>query len=108
MSVVFVRAALAVCLLCGVGVTDAAAALVIWSQKPGAAGCLSMIGFCERGEDLDGASSVAVSPDGQNAYVAAGESDAVAIFDREPSPTPRPDTASPILSALGLSLILRR
>jgi hypothetical protein len=44
------RAALAaVCLLSGVAVADAAAAPGDLVQKPGAAGCLSIIGFCDRG-----------------------------------------------------------
>ena len=82
-AVVSVSAALALCLLGGVGVADAAAATGDLVQKPGAAGCLSVIGFCDRGEALDGARSIAVSPDGQNAYVAAADSDAVAVFDRD-------------------------
>ena len=63
--------AVAVCLLSGVGVADAAAATGDLVQKPGAAGCLSMIGFCERGVALDGAESITVSPDGTSAYVAS-------------------------------------
>jgi DNA-binding beta-propeller fold protein YncE len=74
--------ALAMCVLSGVGVADAAAATGDLVQKPGAAGCLSLIGFCERGEALEGARSITVSPDGQNVYVAAADSDAVAVFDR--------------------------
>ena len=61
---------------------DAAAATGDLLQKPGAAGCLSVIGFCERGHALDGAQSITVSPDGQSAYVVADNSDAVAVFDR--------------------------
>jgi DNA-binding beta-propeller fold protein YncE len=61
---------------------DAAAATGDLLQKPGAAGCLSVIGFCERGDALEGAQAITVSPDGQNAYVAAENSDAVAVFDR--------------------------
>ena len=74
--------ALAMCVLSGVGVADAAAATGDLVQKPGAAGCLSMIGFCERGAALDGAESMHVSPDGTSAYVASDYSDAVAVFDR--------------------------
>ncbi len=77
-----VAMALAMCVLSGVGVADAAAATGDLVQKPGAAGCLSLIGFCERGEALEGARSITVSPDGQNVYVAAADSDAVAVFDR--------------------------
>jgi DNA-binding beta-propeller fold protein YncE len=54
------------------------------TQKPRAPGCLAGSGFpdCLRGRRLRGASSVAVSPDGQNVYVAALASDAVTIFKR--------------------------
>jgi len=76
------RAALAVCLLSGVGAADAAAAPGDLVQKPGAAGCLSIIGFCDRGAALDGAESITVSPDGTSAYVASTSADAVAVFDR--------------------------
>ena len=74
--------ALAMCVLSSVGVGDAAAAPGDLVQKPGAAGCLSMIGFCERGAALDGAESISVSPDGTSAYVASASDDAVAVFDR--------------------------
>jgi DNA-binding beta-propeller fold protein YncE len=90
------------------------------SQKPGTAGCISDTGAgpCVDGTALDGASSVAVSSDGRSAYVASGDSDAVAVFDREPLPPPPPptppsgpappspalpDTTRPLLSALSLS-----
>ena len=76
------RAALAACLLSGVMAVEAAAATGDLIQKPGAAGCLSVIGFCLPGTGLDGASSVTVSPDGQNVYVASEISSAVAVFDR--------------------------
>ena len=58
------------------------------AQKAGTAGCIregSGAGRCVGGAGLDGATSVAVSPDGQNAYIASDISDAVALFDREPS-----------------------
>ena len=53
-------------------------------QKPGPAACLSDTGAgrCRDGTALSGASSVAVSPDGESAYVASVFSDAVAVFDR--------------------------
>ena len=82
MRVGFARAVLAACLLSGVGVADAAAAPGDLVQKPGAAGCVSMIGFCEPGSALSGAAAIAVSPDGTSAYVASGSDDAVAVFDR--------------------------
>ncbi len=62
-------------------------------QKPGQAGCIGSAdgfsgpnpGLCPDGIALDGADSVTVSPDGANVYVASSSSDAVAIFDRDPS-----------------------
>jgi len=55
-------------------------------QPPGAAGCIAQGGNrdCRPGIGLDGASSVAISPDGRNVYMASSGSDAVAIFNREP------------------------
>jgi DNA-binding beta-propeller fold protein YncE len=76
------RAALAACLLSGVTAVEAAAATGDLIQKPGAAGCLSVIGFCLPGTGLDGPSSATVSPDGQTVYVASEISNAVAVFDR--------------------------
>jgi DNA-binding beta-propeller fold protein YncE len=58
------------------------------AQKRGTAGCIregSGAGRCAGGAGLEGAKSVTVSPDGQNAYIASSISDAVALFDREPS-----------------------
>jgi len=54
------------------------------SQPEGAGGCMSMDGLegCARGRALASASSVAVSPDGRNVYVASVSSDAVAVFAR--------------------------
>ncbi len=69
------------------------------AQKPGAAGCISETGdggTCADGAALAGAFSVSVSPDGENVYVAAFTSDAVAIFDRNPTTgalTQKPGTA---------------
>jgi DNA-binding beta-propeller fold protein YncE len=56
------------------------------TQKPGTAGCISDTGSggCTDGTALDGAISVTVSPDGDNAYVGSVNSDAVAVFDRAP------------------------
>jgi DNA-binding beta-propeller fold protein YncE len=63
------------------------------NQKPGAAGCISedgtsgppnsTPGACADGVALDGAFSVAVSPDGRSVYVASAISNAVAVFDRD-------------------------
>jgi DNA-binding beta-propeller fold protein YncE len=61
------------------------------TQKAGNAGCISNTGAgpCADGTALDGANSVTVSPDGKSVYVtavgfitAAGQSTAVAVFDR--------------------------
>ena len=80
------------------------------AQKPGTAGCVSESG--SSGECVDGAALVAatgvpVSPDGASVYVAALNSNSVAIFDRgppRPPGTPPPgDTTRPVLSALTLS-----
>ncbi len=86
------------------------------TQKPGTAGCISDTGAgpCADGAALVGARSVTVSPDGRSTYVASRGSDAVAVFDREPLPAPRPDppqprppvapdTTRPLLSGLSLS-----
>lgn len=55
-------------------------------QKAGAAGCISLGGAegCRKGRALDGARGIARSPDGRNVYVASPESNAIAIFDRDP------------------------
>jgi DNA-binding beta-propeller fold protein YncE len=53
------------------------------TQKPGTAACVSddgTGGACVDGLGLDNASSVTVSPDGENVYV--GSSDGLVIFDR--------------------------
>ncbi len=76
------------------------------TQRAGTAGCVSETGTggsCQDGVALDGARSAAVSPNGASVYAVSDESDAVAIFDREPPPippTPAPepepgDTAPP-------------
>jgi DNA-binding beta-propeller fold protein YncE len=57
-------------------------------QKSGFGGCISETGTgvaCIDGVALDGARSVAISPDGKSAYVASFTSDAVASFDRDTS-----------------------
>jgi DNA-binding beta-propeller fold protein YncE len=56
------------------------------TQKAGVAGCVSWTGtggFCTNGVALDGATSVAVSPDARSVYVAMLDSNAVAVFDRD-------------------------
>lgn len=68
------------------------------TAKPGTAGCVTEDGtdgldefspyppdakVCADGQALREAESVAVSPDGNNVYVAAGGSDAIAVFDRD-------------------------
>jgi sugar lactone lactonase YvrE len=54
------------------------------SQPAGPAGCVSETGAgtCADGHALDGAKSVAVSPDGKSVYVASQDSDAVTSFTR--------------------------
>jgi DNA-binding beta-propeller fold protein YncE len=71
-----------VCLL--TGAVDAGAATGDLAQKLGAAGCISDSGAdpCADGRGLVTANSVAVSPDGLNAYVASFGGNAVAIIDR--------------------------
>ena len=83
------------------------------------------IGPCVAGRALDGATGVAISPDGTSVYAAAASSDSVSIFDREggvprppppappppPPPAPAPpapaaasaDSTRPSLSAVSLS-----
>ena len=59
------------------------------AQKPGTAGCIrdTTTGLqCVDGTALADPESVAVSPDGLSVYVASEASQAVAVFDREPSP----------------------
>jgi len=68
------------------------------TQKPGTAGCVSETGTggeCADGRALVGALSVAVSPDGESAYVASLDNNAVAVFDRAPDGTltQKPGTA---------------
>ena len=72
-------------LLCAAGAWAAIGGL---AQKSGTAGCVSQdgtAGACADGSALDGARSVTVSPDGENAYVTAFFGNAVAVFDRDPA-----------------------
>jgi DNA-binding beta-propeller fold protein YncE len=57
------------------------------SQLPGAEGCVSQTGSsgCADGRALDGATSVIVSPDGQNVYVGSAGSGSIATFGRNAS-----------------------
>ena len=65
------------------------------TQKTGTSGCISedgnsgypdnTPGACADGTALGYAYSSRVSPDGKNAYVGSARSDAVAIFDRDPT-----------------------
>jgi DNA-binding beta-propeller fold protein YncE len=66
------------------------------TQLAGTAGCISETGSagqCGDGKALDGAYSVAVSPDGKSVYIASGVSDAVAVFSR--------NTTNGVLTQLG-------
>ena len=55
------------------------------SQLPGAAGCTlpTRTPTCAHGRGIQAPQHVAVSPDGRNAYVAAFNSAAVAVFSRD-------------------------
>jgi DNA-binding beta-propeller fold protein YncE len=58
------------------------------SQKPGTDACIAEVGSrdkCAPAHGLNGAAGLAISPDGRNLYVAALESDAVAVLDRNPA-----------------------
>jgi DNA-binding beta-propeller fold protein YncE len=58
----------------------------VLTQLAGTAGCVSEFGpgeNCAVGKALNGAFSVAVSPDGESVYVASSNSDAVAVFRRD-------------------------
>jgi DNA-binding beta-propeller fold protein YncE len=53
------------------------------SQLPGAAGCVAeAIPGCLPGTPLDGATGVAVSPDGRHVYAAAGRASAILVLTR--------------------------
>ncbi|MFN8111752.1 MAG: beta-propeller fold lactonase family protein [Solirubrobacterales bacterium] len=55
------------------------------TQKAGTDGCVSLTGTggnCAFGVEINGPQSVSVSPDGENVYVSAFYSDAIAVFDR--------------------------
>ncbi len=56
------------------------------TQKHGKAGCISLSGHegCAKGRALDGARGIARSPDGRSVYVASPESNAIAVFARNP------------------------
>jgi 6-phosphogluconolactonase (cycloisomerase 2 family) len=58
------------------------------TQKAGIAGCISdtgTAGACTAAKALNGASSVTVTPDGDNVYTSAYDSSAIASFTRRPS-----------------------
>src|SRR4029453_5473135 len=58
------------------------------SQLSGVAGCVAANGdgvTCGQGRGLNGATWVAISPDGQHLYVASRDSHAVAVFARNPT-----------------------
>jgi DNA-binding beta-propeller fold protein YncE len=69
------------------GATEARSAGLL-SQQLGSSGCISsaeVSGPCQRGVALAKAAGVAISPDGKSLYVASDESNALAIFDRDPA-----------------------
>jgi 6-phosphogluconolactonase (cycloisomerase 2 family) len=58
------------------------------SQLSGVAGCVAANGdgvTCGQGRGLNGATWIAISPDGQHLYVASRDSNAVAVFARNPT-----------------------
>ncbi len=81
------------------------------TQKAGTAGCISEDGTggaCADGVALENPYSVAVSPDGKSAYVALEVSDAVAVFDRNPTTgalaqSPAPPAVSPRMAPAAFS-----
>ncbi|MEA2218209.1 MAG: 6-phosphogluconolactonase [Solirubrobacteraceae bacterium] len=90
----------------------ASATIGALAQKAAAAGCISavMVSGCADGRGLVAASDVALSPDGRQAYTAAGGSSGsgdgggVAIFDRDPATgalTQKPGTKGCISAAGG-------
>jgi DNA-binding beta-propeller fold protein YncE len=78
----FVTAAVTTLALGLVPIAGAATTTLV--QRPGLAGCISTgaTGVCAPGRGLTGASGVAISPNGANAYVASDSGNALAIFDR--------------------------
>jgi DNA-binding beta-propeller fold protein YncE len=71
------------------GAPSAHAALGDLTQLPGTLGCTKNLGpgtfGCAVGTSLDFPYGLAVSADGENAYVAGFFSDAIAVFDRDPT-----------------------
>ncbi len=71
---------------CVPATADAASVPGLLTQLPGASGCVAQAvnpTCVNDARGLDGINAVAVSPDGRNVYVAAGDSNAIAIFDRD-------------------------
>jgi DNA-binding beta-propeller fold protein YncE len=71
-----------------VAILDRDAASGALSQKPGREACISETGTkgtCRDGKALDSAAGVAVAADGKSVYVASQLSDAVTIFERDPT-----------------------
>lgn len=48
-------------------------------------GCVRTVRTCTSARALGGAASIAITPDGRNAYVAAGDADAVSELERDPA-----------------------
>ena len=75
------------------------------TQPAGAAACVSDAGaydLCSDARTLHGPWSLAISPDGRNAYVAL--TGGLAIFDRRAAPTPPPpDVTGPALRGLAIA-----
>ncbi len=77
----------------------------VLTRLPSVAGCVSHTGTggtCTDGRALDGPNTVTVSPDGTSAYVPSLQSDAVAVFKRQPDDD-ADGAADPTDNCLGLS-----
>jgi DNA-binding beta-propeller fold protein YncE len=54
------------------------------TQRPGPEGCIGSGSQCTNGRALSEARSVTMSPDGKHVYVASGNSDSMAVLQRDP------------------------
>ena len=71
-----------------VAIFERGAATGTLTQLAGQAGCISEDGTggtCRAGTGLDGVSGLAISADSRSVYAASANSDAVAVFDRDPA-----------------------
>jgi DNA-binding beta-propeller fold protein YncE len=71
----------------GMTIFDRAPATGTLTQKPGTAGCISFEQKqkgCQAGRALREPTGIVLSPDATTVYVAAGSSNAIDVFDRDP------------------------